>query len=65
MLTTDIIGDQLATPNTDNWMNADSFEYLNKLPEEFRKRILALKDGDNARKAIDIGFDIYKWDNDM
>jgi hypothetical protein len=38
---------------------------LNKLPEKYLKLMNNIQKGEDARKAVDLAFDLWEWDNDM
>jgi hypothetical protein len=38
---------------------------LKQVPEKYLKRARAIEQGEDARKAVDLAFDLWEWDNDM
>jgi len=59
-------GDEIARANISNLRDPkNSTSIKNVIPRQYLQRIENIKEGDDIRKAIDVAFDLYKWDNSL
>ena len=62
----DVVGDSIVEVTHNAWRDAEVAGRLDKvIPVRFKKGILDIKEGADARRVIDLGFQLYEWDNDM
>lgn len=61
-----VLGDSVVEVTKDAWMDSVVAKELDsRIPEKYRKILADIKEGADARRVIDAGFDLYEWDNEM
>jgi hypothetical protein len=62
----DVVGDSVVEVTHNAWKNPEVAEKLDKvIPIRFRKGISDIAESADARRVIDLGFQLYEWDNSM
>jgi hypothetical protein len=62
----DFTGDKITRDIMDHLFDEESFNFISgKIPKQYLQRIKNIEEGEDIKKAIEVAFDLYKWDNDM